>query len=73
MRAAELTSADLAYFDSFEDLGEKFVRFSLTADPAHARNLEAKAERLHWAPVAEAFEQALVELTDRGTFGAAER
>ncbi len=72
-RAADLTSADLAYFNSFEDLGEKLLRFSLTIDPAHSRVLEAKAERLRWASVSEAFEETLVHLLNGGSTGAVER
>lgn len=70
---AELASSDLAYYGSYEDLGERLVRFSLTADPSHARTLEAKAERLRWSEAAAAFERAVVDLGGGGQEGAARR
>lgn len=61
-RVGELNASDLTYFASPEDLGEILLRFSLTADPARAGNLRLKADRLRWAPIADRFERALVEL-----------
>lgn len=70
-RAADLTSSELVFFDSFDDLAEKLLRFSLTGDPGRARRIEAKADRLRWVPAAEAFCQALTGLLKAAHRGAA--
>jgi len=61
-RTADLSRQDLSYFTSFADLVERLSRYSLTTAPAQPRTLAEKAERLRWAPTAEAFEGLLAAL-----------
>jgi hypothetical protein len=69
MRTADLDASDLGFFAGIDALGEMLLRFSLTADPGRSRCLQAKGDKLRWAPAAEEFERCLLHLLDLSNTG----